>query len=266
MKIPLLCAVVIVPVLTWVAVVAAEGSQTPSNPGSSSPILVELFTSEGCSSCPPADALLSKLDRGSQPGAQLVVLSEHVDYWNDLGWKDPYSSHFYSQRQSAYADRFRSGSVYTPQMIVDGTIEFVGGSSRSAQKAFAKAAGSPKVAIRLSDVTQPQANVLQAHLETDSLSEPVGSPEADIYVAVALNHAQSQVDNGENGGRRLEHVAVVQSLTKVGELRQGQTFAQDVRLKIASGIDPGNLRLIAFLQEPHQGKVVGATMRPLSSK
>src|SRR6266852_6331763 len=227
MKILLVSALVIVCVTSWVLTRAAEA---PRQTDGRTPVLVELFTSEGCSSCPPADALLSKLDRQPAAGAELVVLSEHVDYWNHLGWRDPYSSHFYSERQSAYADRLGVSSIYTPQMVVDGTIEFVGSSARSANEAFVKASSAPKIPVHLSSVTLEQANILRAHVEIEALTDSFGSREAEVYVAVALNRAESLVSHGENDGRTLAHTAVVRNLLKIGTLRLGRRFAQDVQL------------------------------------
>ena len=225
------------------------------------PILVELFTSEGCSSCPPADALLQQLDRSPIGGAELIVLSEHVDYWNHIGWTDPFSSHFFSDRQSAYSDRFGLTSVYTPQMVVDGASEFVGSDSRLASQAVQKALAAPKVAIKISGVALDSSKTLQAHIETNTL--PVNSKvaKADIYVVAALNHAESQVLRGENSGHRLTHVGVVQSLIKVGSIEAGKSFSQDVHLKLDSRTDPANLRIIAFIQQPGQRQVLGATQQ-----
>jgi len=233
---------------------------------SRTPVLVELFTSEGCSSCPPADRFLQKLDAQPIAGAEIIVLSEHVDYWNHIGWKDPYSSPFYSDRQSAYAHRFGLDSVYTPQMVVDGTSEFVGNNSELAAKAFAKALGTSKISIHLSSISANASNILHAHLETGTLEDSFGSRQADVYVAVALNHAESQVSAGENAGHRLTHVSVVRSITKIGVLKRGQVVAQDVQLKLEPGSDTGNLRLIAFVQEPRQGRVLGASSTPVSAQ
>ena len=188
----------------------------------------------------------------------MIVLSEHVDYWNHEGWKDPYSAHFYSERQGAYAKRLGLSDVYTPQMIVDGSSQFVGSDADQAQKAFAKALADPKVGVRLSSVSIGSNNVLLAHLEADTLPPSLGLRDADVYVVVALNRAESQVARGENAGRKLSHTAVVKSMVKVGTLRKGKTFAQDLQLKLDPGTDPGNVRVIAFLQEPGQGRVIGA--------
>src|ERR1700722_15917660 len=117
---------------------------------SPAPVLVELFTSEGCSSCPPADALLAQLN-ARQPvgGAQAIILEEHVDYWNDLGWRDPFASSAATQRQHDYA-KVLSAEVYTPQMIVDGHTEILGSDERAAQRAIAKALATPKTELELS--------------------------------------------------------------------------------------------------------------------
>lgn len=255
LKIALISSFALLATGTWILTPRANPAHAADAP---TPVLVELFTSEGCSSCPPADRLLQKLDGQPLPGAEMVVLSEHVDYWNHIGWKDPYSSSFYSDRQSAYAKRFGLGSVYTPQMVVDGTRQFVGSNSELADTAFAQELGAPRIAVHLSSVST-QANALRAHLEVGTLDSPLGSKEAEVYVVVALNRAESQVSGGENAGHKLVHVAVVKSLTKVAALKQGRTLAQDIQVKVEPGSDIHNLRLIAFVQEPNLGRVLGAT-------
>jgi hypothetical protein len=254
----------VVAILSVTTAVWTRGTDS-SAPDRRVPVLVELFTSEGCSSCPPADAFLQKLDAQPVAGAEMIVLSEHVDYWNSIGWKDPYSAHFYSDRQSVYGRRFDLNSVYTPQMIVDGSSEFTGSDAALADKAFVKALGKPKLAVRLSNLSSGGTNVLQAHIETGALAASFGVREAEIYSAVALNRAQSHVSHGENAGRTLEHVAVVKSLVKVGTFRQGQAFSKDVQLKLDPGADWHNLRLIAFVQEPGQGRVIGAALETLDA-
>ena len=257
MRFPVVFSIAIVSAMTWSLLFGSEAARYSGN---GKPILVELFTSEGCSSCPPADAFLSKLDQQPLAGAELVVLSEHVDYWNHLGWQDPYSSHFYSTRQEAYAERLGSRGVYTPQIIVDGTYEFVGSTTRSASDAFSQALNAHKIPVRLSSIRLVEPNILTAHVEADEILPSHNLEGPEVYVAVALNRAESHVIRGENGGRVLAHTAVVRTLSKIGSLRSGQSFAQDVQLKVEPGAEPRNLRLIAFLQEPHQGRVVGAAM------
>src|SRR5579864_1046092 len=131
----------------------STGVAAPRDPASPPHlVIVELFTSEGCSSCPPADALLKELSEQQKvKGVEIVALEEHVDYWNHLGWKDPYSAAEFSQRQSDYAQVFGSDGVYTPQMIVDGQSELVGSRSLAAREAIENAANQPKAEIVLGD-------------------------------------------------------------------------------------------------------------------
>lgn len=225
------------------------------------PILVELFTSEGCSDCPPADAFLQKLDQQPFAGTEMIVLSEHVDYWNHDGWKDPYS-HSLTERQAEYASAFALRSVYTPQMVVDGTTEFVGSNQAAAGKAFANAAIAPKIDLRLSSIAMDSSD-LRVHVETGTLPK---NSKGDVYIAVALNHAESQVSAGENAGRTISHTAVVRIMDKAGSIQKGEAFAKDVQVKLPSNLPTNDLRLVAFVQQPHQGRVLAAAMQLLNGK
>ena len=219
------------------------------------PVLLELFTSEGCSSCPPADKLLQTLDK-NQPvaGADLIVLSEHVDYWNHGGWSDPYSSASFSNRQREYAEQFRLDSVYTPQLVVDGSTELVGSNAAQARSAITKAAGMTKLPIALSSVSRNANNIL-VHLHLSSL--PAGK--GIIYLALADNEDRSEVGRGENAGRSLTHVAVVRALVAVGNLGS-EDFSKDLSIPVHSH---SALRLVVFVQDPASRKVLAVAQQKL---
>ena len=243
-------------------VLTAPGGARAQNPvaaptTSPHPVLIELFTSEGCSSCPPADIILQRLDE-FQPiaGAQLIVLSEHVNYWDHDGWKDPNSSQALTDRQSAYETQLGVKDVHTPQFIIDGTEEVPLDNIPHMEDMLNKAKDEPRIPVRISDVKLDPADPTTLHALIEADADEIHT--ADVYVAVALNHVESQVLKGENGGKHLVHVAVVQQLTKVGKLSKGKSFAQDVQLKLKPGTDPKNLRLVAFLQESGPGKLLGA--------
>ena len=237
-----------------------SGVETPRPP-----VLVELFTSEGCSSCPPADALLERLDR-SQPttGAELIVLSEHVDYWNDIGWKDPFSSHEYSERQSAYAHRFGLSSVYTPQLVVDGHVELVGSDERRTLQAVENAAKVEKAQVRLSSIRLTGANELSLHIEAGPLPPSLEAKSAYIILAVADDSDESQVSGGENAGSTLKHVAVLRGLVAVGTVEGADKFSQDVTVNLDSW-NRRDLRIVGIIQEPAVGRVLGAGLARLSN-
>jgi hypothetical protein len=232
---------------------------------SRTPVLVELFTSEGCSDCPPADALLERLDR-SQPvrGVELIVLSEHVDYWNDIGWRDPYSLHEYSQRQGAYAGHFGIGSVYTPQMVVDGHFEFVGSDERGAIEAIEGAAKTAKIPVSISSVHLEAGNAVTLHVEAGRLPSSSAVRSADVLIATADESDESHVSRGENAGRTLKHISVLRTLTRVGTVDQSGEFSQDVRIR-TNRVNAGNLRVVAIVQEAPIGRVLGAGSARLSN-
>jgi hypothetical protein len=238
----------------------ATSSQTADAPAPV-PVLVELFTSEGCSSCPPADAWLQRLDSAQPiPGARLIVLSEHVDYWNHDGWKDPYSSSSNTERQTEYVHALGLDSPATPEVIVDGAVRLHLADAQQVKATLQQAANATVVPIRIASVAIEPGNAaaVRARIEVDGSSAPHS---ADIYEVVALNHAESQVLHGENSGKHLEHTAVLQSLTKIGKVEKGKNFSREVEIKLKSGTDPKDIRLIVFAQQPGPGKVLGAAMQ-----
>jgi hypothetical protein len=234
----------------WIHATAATSAMN-------APVLLELFTSEGCSDCPPADRLLQSLDE-KQPftGADLVVLSEHVDYWNHDGWIDPYSSHIFSERQRSYAERFRLHDLYTPQVVVDGQREVVGSNASAIRNAVETVGRSKKVSLTLSNAVR-DGNAIKFHVTSAEL--PNSLDLAAVYVALAQNKAQSNVAGGENGGRSLTHVAVVRVLTAVGTLKAGTSFSKDVVIPMPSRMPATGIRIVAFLQDEKSHKILGAT-------
>jgi hypothetical protein len=259
-------SVAVLGVLLFRRLEAMDGGTRPANDDAQrTPVLVELFTSEGCSDCPPADSLLERLDR-SQPvsGAELIVLSEHVDYWNDIGWKDPYSSHEYSERQGAYAGKFGLGSVYTPQMVIDGRFEFVGSDERGAIRAIENATKAEKIPVKISSIHLESGNVVSLHVDAGQLPSSVAAGSAEVLIATADESDESHVSRGENAGRNLKHIAVLRSLTPVGTVNRSGEFSQDVRIHV-NRENSGNVRFVAIVQEAPVGRVLGAGWARLSN-
>jgi hypothetical protein len=207
----------------------AAGADNPR-----APILVELFTSEGCSSCPPADRLLESLD------PQVIVLSEHVDYWDRLGWRDPFSSHANTVRQESYARGFGIPGPYTPQMVIDGVTEFVGNDAARVKEEIARARSREKIGVHLS------RTVVGVQVQVDPAARA-----ADVWLALADDSGTSQVTAGENQGRRLHHVAILRSLRKIGAMKRGAAFAQNI------AVPPDAGRVIVFVQDSGLGRVYG---------
>ncbi len=221
---------------------------------------MELFTSEGCSSCPPVDIWVQKLDAAQPvPGAELIVLSEHVDYWNHDGWKDPYSSAQMTERQQGYISRLGLSEAYTPQIILDGDVVLQPSQPQQIRQSFAQLAAAHMLPMQIeSSILDPgDPDFLAGQVVVGAAGQRHGG---DVYLAVALDKTVTDVLAGENDGKTLTNVAVVKELVKIGKMEKGKDFQQSFRVKLWNGVDPRNLRLVAFVQESGEGKVLGATM------
>ena len=214
------------------------------------PVIVELFTSEGCSSCPSADSALIELSQTQPvPGANIIALGYHVDYWNHLGWRDPFSSATYSQRQETYRQHFGNDSVYTPQVIVSGTTEFVGSDTGRARNEIAHAADRLRKSTVMVSIT-PSTKDAYTVAVTGELT--LKSPH--LFVAVTETGLSTEVKRGENAGRHLAHVAVVRRLIPLGNKRNAT-----VSLPVVSGEQRDNQKIVAWVQDGDSGAIAAAT-------
>ena len=233
---------------------AAAGPITASSVAKRS-VIVELFTSEGCSSCPPADELLGKLrqERNSN-GAEVIPLGFHVDYWDSPGWRDRFDSSAFSHRQEDYARKFHLDGPYTPQMVVDGESEFVGSLLGRAREAIAQSGAQP-----------PDAPVSLSLKESENLLLQVNSSQpADVMLAITEDNLTTRVGGGENGGRTLHHMAVVRELRRLGQVRGGK-FSSAVQLALVKEWKHQDLRAVVFVQNPDNGRILGASSLKLDS-
>lgn len=245
---------------------SADKSPEVETSASKAPVLVELFTSEGCSSCPPADELLTRLDQ-TQPiaGAEVIALSEHVDYWNRLGWTDPYSSAVFSKRQTDYARVFDIDGIYTPQMIVDGRAQFVGSNAGRAREAIVDASRDSKAAVNLSVVSEDTRKGLITFDVSIASVPQTPTDVADVFLAIAESGLRSSVSRGENAGRRLSHTGVVRKLIAIGKIdaQNEAAFAARSAERIDGGWNRDNLKAVVFVQQRKSGRVLGAASVPL---
>jgi hypothetical protein len=232
------------------AALAFIGNATAAAPRT--PVILELFTSQSCSSCPPAEALAQRLN-AQQPvdGVEVLVLAQHVDYWNDIGWKDPYSSASLTDRQRRYAQTLgQPNRVYTPQALIDGRIDAIG-SDESAVIAGLKQAASQQHRSLQFNVTRSSADSLALSLTpiAGDNSEPL-----NYLIAIVQDGIVTAIGSGENGGRKLREDGVVRSLQIVDP-------KSPTRLALPAISGSESLRVIAFAQQRRDGRIVASAQQ-----
>jgi hypothetical protein len=205
------------------------------------PVVVELFTSEGCSSCPPADALLAEL--ASRP--EVLALSFHVDYWDRLGWKDPFSSGAATRRQHRYAELLGLSTVYTPQIVIDGKWQAVGSDRDEVERALGSAHRHPEEVPVTLAIDRGRARIT------------MGGGQGDVSAAVLLigfdRRHVTEVTRGENGGRTLTHIDVVRSIEEVAHF--------DGKASTVEASPSAPCDRVAVIVQAHDGRIIGAAMR-----
>jgi len=236
-----------------------------SNSTSRQPVIVELFTSEGCSSCPPADSLLKELSEDqSIDGAEIIALEEHVDYWNHLGWADPFSSPDFSRRQQDYTTTLPDGGVYTPQMIVDGRAQFVGSNSRDAREQIRSAASHPKPRLLLTPIASSNPHSRSFELRPDPANPLTGSSHPELWLAITEADLRSNVTAGENSGEALQHAPVVRLLRKLQTVQAPSVAPLRVDFDLRNNWNPNHLTAVVFLADSRSRRILAAGRFPLA--
>jgi hypothetical protein len=223
------------------------------------PVVIELFTSEGCSSCPPADRLLAQIDgQAVIPGVEVIALSEHVDYWDSLGWRDRFSSPLFSARQTEYGKLFRQDGVYTPQVVVNGQAQCLGSDLDAIRTAVRGVWRGERAAVQIRGVKPDLVSFTVSQL-------PEATSEADILLAVTEGGLSNYIGAGENGGRRLQHAAVVRSLVSLGKLnhKESSAYSADAQLRLKPDWVRQNLKLVLLVQDRSSRRIVGAAAMKL---
>jgi hypothetical protein len=245
---------------------AAISEPQPAQPAN--PVIVELFTSEGCSDCPPADRLLYLLEQTQPvPGAQIIPLEQHVDYWDHEGWRDPFSSSRFTSRQRDYVSAFNIPTAYTPQMVVDGAAQFVGSDAHHVVAAIAQAARTPKANLQIQQragaASGPQSVLLSVSLAP--FSGWNAKHGADVLLAITEDSLTSNVTAGENAGAFMNHRAVVRELRVLGRVDSSGAFSAAHELTLSPNWKRENLHVVAFMQDRSTKRILGASMLSLST-
>jgi len=225
-----------------------------------SPVLIELFTSEGCSSCPPADGFLSELETKQPiPGVEIIALEEHVDYWNHDGWEDPFSGPEWTLRQREYVAKFKGETPYTPQMILNGEKVMTLKSGAEVQENIEQAAKKEGTEVSVAKVSADNNDAPKFEVHVGNL-RGANQDKADVWMAVTEDGLRSDVKAGENKGKVLEHAAIVRSLQKIGTMsaKGGAPFAANPQIKLKSNWKKENLRVVVFVQDRKSWKILGA--------
>lgn len=234
---------------TMIAVTYLHGGGGGLPESSHRTVVVELFTAEGCSSCPPADELLGRLRTQTfANGAEIIPLGLHVDYWNFQGWKDRFASADFTHRQEKYKQNLNLPELYTPQMVIDGSVDVTGNDAPRVLAAVSQAALRPQRA-------EIHMSMADGKLKINVKAEQ--SNAATVMLALTEDNLMTKVGAGENAGRELHHSAVVRKLQSVGELHGGN-FENSVPLTFGRDWKRENMHVVVFVQDSSTGKIDGA--------